>query len=75
MADRGIAANPARGGTAIQVTEKLLNHVTGAIRGVAAVYNRYSYLDEMREAVRRHDDFLSGVLWCERPLNRGSRQK
>ncbi len=33
-------------GTPIHVTEKLLNHVSGTISGVAAVYNRYSYMEE-----------------------------
>lgn len=37
--------------TPIHVTEKLLNHVTGTISGVAAVYNRHSYIEEMRNAV------------------------
>jgi integrase len=32
------------------VIERLLNHATGTIRGVAAVYNRHSYLPEMRQA-------------------------
>ena len=38
-------------GTPLHVTEKLLNHVSGSISGVAAVYNRHSYLEEMRESV------------------------
>lgn len=56
---RTFSSNLARGGTPIHVTEKLLNHVTGAIRGVAAVYNRYSYLDEMRAALALHDGHLA----------------
>lgn len=55
---RTFSSNMARLGTPIHVTEKLLNHVSGTLSGVAAVYNRYSYLDEMREALRRHEDFL-----------------
>lgn len=38
-------------GTPIHVTEKLLNHVSGALSGVAAVYNRHTYMDEMRTAI------------------------
>ncbi len=30
------------------VFDKVLNHVSGTIRGVAAVYNRFEYLDERR---------------------------
>ena len=33
------------------VVDKVLNHVSGAIRGVAAVYNRFTYLDERRAAL------------------------
>ena len=45
-------------GTPIHVTEKLLNHASGSVSGVAAVYNRYSYVDEMRHAVDSLADFL-----------------
>lgn len=33
------------------VADKILNHKSGSIRGVAAVYNRHGYLDERREAL------------------------
>jgi len=33
------------------VIERLLNHSSGTISGVAAIYNRFSYIDEMREAL------------------------
>jgi integrase len=59
---RTFSSNMARIGTPIQVTEKLLNHISGTVSGVAAVYNRYSYLDEMREALARHDEFLENIL-------------
>ncbi len=48
---RTFATNLAALGTPVQVTEKLLNHVTGTISGVAAIYNRYTYLDEMRATI------------------------
>lgn len=35
---RTFATNLAALGTPVQVTEKMLNHVTGAISGVAAIY-------------------------------------
>ena len=38
-------------GTPIHVTEKLLNHISGTLSGVAGVYNRYSYAAEMRIAM------------------------
>jgi integrase len=33
------------------VTDKVLNHVSGTISGVAAIYNRFEYLDERRDAL------------------------
>ena len=33
------------------VVEKVLNHQTGQLSGVAGVYNRWGYLDEKREAI------------------------
>lgn len=49
-------------GTPIHVTEKLLNHVSGTVSGVAAVYNRHSYLEEMREAVTAYEQHLAKHL-------------
>jgi hypothetical protein len=41
----------ARLGFPPHVVDKVLNHVSGTIRGVAAVYNRFEYLDERRAAL------------------------
>ncbi len=38
--------------------EKLLNHVSGTLSGVAAIYNRQSAFEEMREALATHESFL-----------------
>ena len=46
---RTAASGMARLGIAVHVVERLLNHRSGTIRGVAAVYNRFDYLSE-REA-------------------------
>ncbi len=46
-------------GTPIHVTERLLNHRSGTISGVAAVYNRHSYLSEMADAVARYNELLA----------------
>jgi integrase len=51
----------ARLGVAPHVVDKILNHVSGAIRGVAAIYNRHAYLDERRAALEawgRHIESL-----------------
>ncbi|MCA9107866.1 MAG: tyrosine-type recombinase/integrase, partial [Planctomycetales bacterium] len=59
---RTFSSNLARLSTPIHVTEKLLNHVSGTLSGVAAIYNRYSYLPEMRDAVRQHDEHLLKLM-------------
>ena len=33
------------------VIERVLNHASGTFAGVAGVYNRFDYLDEMRAAI------------------------
>lgn len=57
---RTFATVHAKIGTPIHVTEKLLNHVTGTISGVAAVYNRHSYFEEMQQAAAQLDGYLVG---------------
>jgi len=47
---RTCASGMARLGVAPHVIEKALNHSSGKIRGVAAIYNRYEYAPEMRAA-------------------------
>jgi integrase len=49
-------------GTPIHVTEKLLNHVSGTLSGVAGVYNRYSYAAEMRSGVEDYEDHLERLV-------------
>lgn len=49
-------------GTPIHVTEKLLNHVSGTLSGVAGVYNRYSYAAEMRSAVEAYETRLDALI-------------
>lgn len=47
---RTYSSNLAKLKIPIHVTEKLLNHVSGTISGIAAVYNRHSYWEEMQAA-------------------------
>jgi len=58
---RTFSSNLAMLGTPIHVTEKLLNHISGTISGVAAIYNRHSYMDEMRQAVSQFDEYLEDL--------------
>ena len=59
---RTFATNLAALGTPIHVTEKLLNHVSGTVSGVAAVYNRHSYMREMRAALGAWEDKLKSLI-------------
>lgn len=59
---RTFSSSLARLGTPIHVTEKLLNHVSGTLSGVAAVYNRHSYLPEMRAAVAAFEGWLGALV-------------
>jgi integrase len=44
------------------VVEKVLNHQTGQLSGVAGVYNRWGYLDEKREALERWATHLTSQV-------------
>lgn len=48
---RTVASGMARLGVAPHVTEKILGHEAGVIRGVAAIYTRYDFRDEKRDAL------------------------
>lgn len=48
---RTVATGMAKIGIAPHVTESVLNHKSGTIRGVAAVYNRHQYLQERERAL------------------------
>jgi len=49
-------------GTPIHATEKLLNHTSGTISGVAAVYKQHSYHGEMQDAFRAYEAYLSKIF-------------
>lgn len=48
---RTAATGMARLGIAPHVVERVLNHVSGTFAGVAGIYNRFRYEDEMRAAL------------------------
>jgi integrase len=58
---RTAATNLAELGTAPHVVERLLNHVGGTISGVAAIYNRFAYLEEMRDAVAKWERKIQSI--------------
>ena len=43
------------------VTEALLNHRSGVVSGVAAIYNVYSYADEKRDALEKWNRHLTKI--------------
>lgn len=49
-------------GVAPHVCERILAHASGEISGVAAIYNRHSYMDEMRQAVAAFDAHLAKFI-------------
>jgi integrase len=44
------------------VVDKVLNHTSGTIRGVSAVYNRFEYLDERRIAVEAWGGYIVNLV-------------
>jgi len=48
------------------VCDRLLNHVTGAIQGVAAVYQRAEFLAERRAALEAWAGHITDINRCER---------
>ena len=45
------------------VVEKMLNHITGGTQSpIAQVYNRYSYMQEMRAAMEQWESYLQTLL-------------
>lgn len=59
---RTFATIHAKIGTPVHVTERLINHASGTISGVAAVYNRHSYQQEMQLAVAEYDKYVAKLM-------------
>lgn len=59
---RTLRTNWAEMGVIREVAEKYINHVSGVHSGVNAIYDRYSFMDEMREAVSRWEERLTGLV-------------
>ena len=59
---RTAASGMAGLGIAPHVVEAVLNHKSGSIKGVAAVYNRYSYGAEKRAALEAWGRYLDGLV-------------
>jgi integrase len=59
---RTAASGMARLGIAPHVVDRILNHSSGMIRGVAAVYNRFEYLNERRAALEAWGRYIENLL-------------
>jgi integrase len=59
---RTAATGMARLKIAPYVVDKVLNHSGGTIRGVAAVYNRFEYLEERRTALDAWGRYVTGLV-------------
>jgi len=59
---RTYATIHAKLGTPIHVIEAILNHTSGTISGVAAIYIRHNFLQEMRVAQLRFEKHLRKIL-------------
>jgi hypothetical protein len=44
------------------VADRVLNHSSGTIRGVAATYNRFTYLDERKAALEALGRFVAALV-------------
>jgi integrase len=68
---RTCVSGMARLGVAPHVADKILNHQSGTISGVAAVYQRHEFLDERRQALDLWGTYVRQVL--DGGLNREQR--
>jgi integrase len=59
---RTCVSGMARLGIAPHVADKILNHQTGTISGVAAVYQRHQFLAERKDALEQWGCHVAGLL-------------
>src|SRR5271165_24938 len=59
---RTFATNMAKLGVRLEVTEKLLNHVSGSLGGIVGVYQRHDFQPEMRDGVNKWESRLAELL-------------
>jgi integrase len=65
---RTCVSGMARLGVAPHVADKVLNHQTGTISGVAAVYQRHEFLAERKDALERWGAHVIRLLKSAEPL-------
>ncbi len=65
---RTFASGLQRLGVRLEVTESLLGHISGSLGGICAVYQRYDYAAEKREAISLWEKHLSLLLTRATPV-------
>jgi integrase len=65
---RTCVSGMARLGVAPHVADKILNHQSGTISGVAAVYQKHEFLPERRDALERWAKHVAGIVEAEQRL-------
>lgn len=65
---RTFASGLQRLGVRLEVTESLLGHTSGSLGGIRAIYQRYDYANEKREAVALWDAHVGSLLAKDRLL-------
>lgn len=58
---RYFSSTMARLGVPLHITEQVIDH-RSQLTGVAAIYNRYSYLAEMREALELYEAHVESIV-------------
>ena len=69
---RTFATNLQRLGVRLEVTEALLNHVSGTRSGIVGVYQQHRWEAEKREAIRQWEAYLTST---QLPLSRPSQNR
>ncbi|MFZ1105430.1 MAG: tyrosine-type recombinase/integrase, partial [Hyphomicrobiaceae bacterium] len=59
---RTAATRMAELGILPHVVERVLNHVSGTFGRVAGIYNRFQYVDEMRDALTTWESHVLGLV-------------
>lgn len=59
---RTYATIHARIGTPLHVIEALLNHKSGEISGIKAVYIRHNFMEEARSAIAKYEEMLHSIV-------------
>jgi len=62
---RTCVSGMARLGVAPHIADKILNHQSGTISGVAAVYQRHEFMAERKEALERWGAHVANICGAE----------